>query len=118
MQVINLTRNVVLADRVEVAKTWLSRLQGLLLRPGLAWKQGLILIPCNSVHTCFMKFNIDILFVDEQGKIVHLIEDVAPFKFLPVVRQARYVIELPANTVNLSGTAVNDRLNLLPPMLQ
>ncbi len=112
MKVVNQTRGMVLADRVQTAKTWRSRLRGLLLRDCLPEGHCLVLEPCNSVHTCFMKFNIDVLFVDSRGTVVYLLANLPPFRFSPVVRNAEYVIELPADTIRSTGTAVNDRLGI------
>lgn len=113
MKLINETKGSILADYVEIADTWLTRLRGLLGRKGLTEKQGLILCPCNSVHTCFMKFNIDVLFFDKGGQIVYVIENMPPFRFSPLVSQAKYVLELPAGTLDLTGTSPGDRVAVL-----
>lgn len=113
LKVINQTRGVVLAERTEIADTWLSRLRGLLFRDKLAPRDCLILHPCNSVHTCFMRFNIDVLFVDRDGRVVYLWENVPPFRFSPVIRTARFVVELPANTIEMTGTLPNDQVNIV-----
>ncbi|WP_418791034.1 DUF192 domain-containing protein [Phosphitispora sp. TUW77] len=117
-KVINLTQNTILANRVEIARTWLTRLKGLLGRDRLPEGHCLIIAPCRSVHTHFMKFNIDILFVDISGRIVYLMENIPPFRISPNVRQARFVIELPAGTVNSTGTLINDCLNILPEAMK
>ena len=113
-QVINCTRNVILADRVEVAGTWLRRLKGLLGRNGLPGGHCLIIVPCKSVHTHFMKFNIDVLFADSSGRVVHMIENMPPFRFGPVVKNAFIVVELPAQTIADTGTSLSDHLNIKP----
>ncbi|PKM82416.1 MAG: hypothetical protein CVU89_05275 [Firmicutes bacterium HGW-Firmicutes-14] len=117
MKLVNLTRNTVLADTAEVAGTWFSRLKGLMFRKGLADGHSLVLVPCSSVHSCFMRFNIDLLFVDRAGTVVYLTEDMPPFRFSPLIREAGFIVELPSGTIRLTGTCLNDRLNLTADML-
>ncbi len=114
MPVINQTRDIVLAERVEIAATWPARLRGLLGRDRLPASHCLVLDPCHSIHTCFLRFNIDALFVSAGGEIVFLVENMPPFRFSPLIRRARLVVELPAHTVSSSGTAVGDRVTIQP----
>ena len=111
-RIINKTKNTVLADTAEIAGTWVSRLKGLMFRAKMPLRYGMVLIPCGSVHTCFMRFNIDIVLVDEEGKVLHVMEDVAPFRFSPLLRHARMVIELPPGVIRSSGTEPGDQMNL------
>ncbi|MCL5058868.1 MAG: DUF192 domain-containing protein [Actinobacteria bacterium] len=60
---------------------------------------ALVLRPCRSVHTFFMRFNIDSVFLDRRGMVVYLIKDMPPFRISPVVRKASLVVELPGGTV-------------------
>ncbi|MBU7008234.1 DUF192 domain-containing protein [Phosphitispora fastidiosa] len=117
-QLVNLTKNTTLANRVEIAGTWLTRLKGLLGRDRLPEGHCLVITPCRSVHTHFMKFNLDILFIDASGRIVYLAENLPPFRITPNVRQARFVVELPAGIVSSTGTSTDDCLNILPAMLK
>jgi uncharacterized membrane protein (UPF0127 family) len=110
LTVVNLTRGEVLAGRVEPALFFWRRLRGLLgcrlLSPG----EGLLLEPCRSVHTFFMRFPIDVVFYDEAGRVVAVFPGLAPFRFTPVVRSARGVIELPAETLARTRTRAGDLL--------
>jgi uncharacterized membrane protein (UPF0127 family) len=118
LQLINKTRAAVLAENVELAITWFARLRGLLSKTKLPQRQCLVLHPCNSIHTCFMKFNIDVLFVKESGEIVHQMENVSPYRFSPVIKEARFVIELPAGEIRYTGTKSGDFVNSLAEILQ
>lgn len=113
MMFINETRGTVLAESLELADTWLGRLKGLLGRGHLTAKHGLVLSPCNSIHTCFMKFSIDVLFFDQGGQVVYVIENMQPFRFSPKVDQARYVLELPAGTLDATGTLPGDYVSIV-----
>ena len=71
----NDTRQSELADKVELAASFGARLKGLLGRDGLPEGQGLWIDPCNSVHTFFMRFPIDVLFLDKSQRVVRVLID-------------------------------------------
>lgn len=104
----NLTRNTELAHTVIMADTFRSRLTGLLGRSYLPRGWCLVLEPCRSVHTMFMRFNIDIAFLDKNRQVVQIIHNLAPFSFSGRVRKARLAVELPAGTLALTRTSVGD----------
>lgn len=112
MEVYNVTRDVVLAQDVEVAFDFWKRFKGLLGRRSFPVGAGLLLKPCNSVHSCFMKFSFDVLFLNEEMEVVHIIESMPPFRFSPIIREARSVLELPAGVACLSGSRVGDKVSL------
>lgn len=64
----------------------------------------MILFPCRGVHTFFMKFKLDLLYVNASGEVVRVVSSLPPGRFGPVVREALYVIELPDGVIELSGT--------------
>jgi uncharacterized membrane protein (UPF0127 family) len=84
----------------------------LLARKNFAPAEALIITPCNSIHTFFMKFPIDILFVDADNKIMALGVDIKPWRVSPVYWQAKFVVELPAGTILASGTRQGDEIVL------
>ena len=85
-----------LAPACEVTEGALERLVGLMGRPGLARGQGLWIEPCHSVHTFFMRFPIDVVYVDRDRRVIDVCHSVAPWRaHLPRVG-ARAVLELPA----------------------
>ena len=104
----NLTRDTVLAARCRIADSYLPRLIGLMGAPGLEPGEGLLIRPCNSIHTHFMRFPIDVLYVSHEDKVVAIDEAMAPWRFGRIHRNARYVVELPAGTVAATGTLVGD----------
>jgi uncharacterized membrane protein (UPF0127 family) len=66
---------------------------------------GLWIKPCNQVHMFFMKYAIDLVFLDENHRIVRLVEGLAPGKISPKVRDAKSVLELPVGTIARAGLA-------------
>ncbi len=83
----------------ETANTAASRTQGLLGRDSLAPGQGLILDPCRLIHTFFMRFAIDVVFVDRRQRVTRVARDVRPFRFAWGGWSARATLELPAGTL-------------------
>ncbi len=110
IQVWNITKNISLAKEVEVADSVRGRIKGLLGRRSLPAGTGLLLKPCNSIHSCFMRFDFDAVFISDSLKVVYMIEKMRSFRISPVVRQAGMVLELPAGTILKTGTEIGDRL--------
>lgn len=99
-----------LATNVAVASSFFLKLKGLLGKRGLADGEGLLLPSCNAVHTFFMKFPIDVLFLDRSNTVIHAIFRMPPFRISPVVRHAVQVFELPEGKAEKAGVKVNDQL--------
>lgn len=115
MKVINTTRNSVLAEEAFVADTPWKRMKGLLGRESLGPSEALIIKPCNSVHTFFMRFSIDILFIDKQNRVVKAISSLAPGHLTSICFAAAFVIELPAGQCVATRTTAGDTLSLIAP---
>jgi uncharacterized protein len=113
MRLINQTKNIILAEDVFLAKTPLGRIKGLLGRKVFLSDQAIILDPCNSVHTFFMRFPIDIIFVDKDYKIIQILPELKPNKISRIYWNSRRVIELPVGRLNLTDTQAQDQLQLL-----
>lgn len=99
MKIYNSTQNNLIADDVKVAENFFTRSIGLLLRQKLFANEGLIIKPCCSIHTFFMRFKIDVLFVNKEKKIIALYENVKPYRILPIHPTSHYVIELAAGCI-------------------
>lgn len=99
-----------LATRAEMARSLMARMVGLLDRRVLEEGEALILTACRSIHTCFMRFAIDAVFVDRQWGVVAIARALPPWRMTSPVWQASAVIELPAGTAQRVQLAVGDRL--------
>jgi uncharacterized membrane protein (UPF0127 family) len=113
LRVSNITRNTVLATRMEVADTSEKRNIGLLGRKGLGSGEGLWIIPCESVHTFFMKFPIDLVYLDRNKEIKKL-RDAVPAWRLSACLSAHSILELPAGTIRSSQSQLGDILEFSP----
>ena len=94
-----------------VAETARSRMRGLLGRRGLPPGHGLLLRPASSVHTFFMRFAIDAVFLDRELVVLGTATALGPWRAAGR-RRARAVLELPAGAADDAGIAVGDRLVL------
>jgi uncharacterized membrane protein (UPF0127 family) len=112
LQVRNLTRGSEVATRVRRADRAWSRMVGLLGRRSLAENDGLLLTPCASIHTFFMLFPIDLLYLDREHVVVKAVRALRPFRLSACLRGAHSVLELSAGAIEASGTQVGDRLAL------
>ena len=110
----NQRNGAVLAADVEHARTVRERLRGLLGRDALAEGRALVIAPCTSIHTFFMRFPIDVAFVDRGGRVVRGIGGLRPWRATRVYPTAALVVELPAGTLARTGTAEGDRLAFEP----
>ena len=99
----------ILAHTVELAIDSKSRRRGLLGRDSLADLHALVLAPCNSVHTCFMRFAIDVLFVRRDGRVVKIVDRMGAWRVTASLR-AFAAIEFPAGTLRRGGLACGDRI--------
>lgn len=81
-------------------------------RNELPAKEALVITPCNSIHTFFMRFSIDVLFVDAGNKIVGIKNGLKPWRLSPIYWRARFAIELPSGTIHESLSSIGDEVSL------
>ncbi len=110
----NLTRGTTVAGEVRRATSMWARGLGLMGHAPLAPGQALILEPESSVHMFFMRFPLDLLFLDADGQVLHLYTALPPWRISRIVRGSRRVVELPPGSIAASGTQVGDRVALTP----
>jgi hypothetical protein len=75
---------------------------------------GLLIDPCGSIHMFFMRFPLDVLYVDRQHRVVRAQQAIKPWRMGPIfTRNASYVIELPVGTIEQSASTVGDQLEIV-----
>jgi uncharacterized membrane protein (UPF0127 family)/CheY-like chemotaxis protein len=110
--IVNLTRGSVVCEQALIADRPLRRMRGLLGRPSLPAGEGLMLQPAPSVHTAFMRFPIDVVFLDRNLQVVKLVERLGPWRTAGA-RQARSALELAAGEAAARAIQVGDRLGVV-----
>lgn len=113
LRVSNLTHDTVLATCLELADSGPKRNKGLLGRQGLPPGGGLWIIPCESVHTFWMQFPIDLVYLDRNKKIRGLRSNVPPWR-LSACLSAHSILELPSGTIQRTLTQLGDALEFSP----
>jgi uncharacterized membrane protein (UPF0127 family) len=101
----------VICRRCRVANTALARMRGLLGRSKLSSDEGLMLAPCSSIHTWFMRYPIDVVFLESDLTVLGMREHVKPWRFAGW-RRARNVLELAAGSCELNGVRPGSQLVL------
>ena len=108
----NLNTGAVVADKVAVADTRATRAVGLLSRDGLDPGEALWIVPSRGVHTCWMRFTIDILALDDDGVVVDQVAGLKPWRIRLPRRGTAGVLELPAGALEATGTRIGHRIEL------
>lgn len=101
------------ARRVMIARGFWGRFRGLMGRRPDALPHGsaLVIDPCSSIHMFFMRFPIDVLYLDQENRVVRAQKDLRPWRIGPLyTRGACYVVELPAGTIERVGVCVGDEI--------
>lgn len=112
-KILNLSKGTVFLEDVIIAKSFFARLKGLLGKDNLEEDEGIIIKPCNSVHTIGMKLTIDVAFVDKNNKVIHIISEMPPGKFSPIIRGGVYAIEARAGTIERKQLNIGDKLEII-----
>jgi uncharacterized protein len=112
MRIINSTKNIELANDAQMAGSFFRRTLGLMFRRAMAKRSALILKPCNSIHTCFMRFSIDVVFVGMDGSVVGFESGIKPWRLSRVYWKARSCIEFASGSLPESSLSVGDKIIL------
>jgi uncharacterized membrane protein (UPF0127 family) len=112
--VFNQTRQAFLATDLRVADTHFKRLVGLMGTASAAFAGGcgLWIKPCHGVHTMFMRFPIDVLYLDRDQRVIRIEENVRPWRVSPMMIECATVLELPAHTAWNTGSKVGDAMEI------
>jgi len=108
----NASVNTVLAERVAVAATRAARAVGLLSRDGLAPGEALWIVPSRGVHTWGMRFSIDVVALDQEGRVIDCVSNLRPWRVRLPRRGTAGVLELAAGTLAASGTSLGHTIVL------
>ena len=110
MKAWNATRDRTLVDNGRVATNLWTRGRGLLGTKSLPTGDGLLILPCNGIHSFFMQYPFDAVFLDKTGYAVHLIRSMKPQRLSKIVFSGHSVLELPAGTIEQTLTQLGDEI--------
>jgi uncharacterized membrane protein (UPF0127 family) len=106
----NISTQKLIASEVKLANTFLTRFKGLLGSSPLSSQQGLLISPCQQIHTHFMGYPIEVVFLDKNFHVIDIMVEMKPWKISKFYKNAFYVLELQANKTEEIN--INDRLML------
>jgi len=112
MKAVNRRTGQVLATDVKVAGNIFTRMKGLLGRKELPFGEALWIKPCFSVHTFFMRFPIDVIFLDKKYLVIATIKDLKPHRLTRLYPHSFSVLELPVGTLDASNTQIGDKIDI------
>jgi uncharacterized protein len=114
VRVHNLTRGTSVAERCRVAASLRDRTVGLLATPSLPAGEGLLIERTQSIHMFFMRYPIDVVFLDRHARVTRTVGALRPWRVVWWARGARDCLELPVGALAASGTAAGDQLVVEP----
>ena len=109
-RVLNETKGTVVAEQVRVADGIWSRFWGLMGRRCLPEGHGLLLRPSASIHTAFMRFVIDVVFLDRESRVVKVVPQMKPYRVAAALSGGHSALELPAGAARRAQVEPGDRL--------
>ncbi len=112
LHVENLTRGTTMVESGRVANNIWTRFVGLMGVRDLPKGDGMIIVPCGSVHCMFMAIPIDVVYVTRDHRVVAIDHDLKPWRIGSLHRKVHYVLELPAGTAKATGTVAGDQLKV------
>ena len=95
---------------VFIADSFLTRFTGLMLKKKIPTATGILLAPCNSVHMCFMRFAIDVVYLDRDYKIIKVVKHLKPWIGFSMCTKAWATVEIAAGEAERCGLEVGRKL--------
>jgi len=113
MKVLNLRNGKELSNNVIVAEGLFKRMKGLLGKSEMRHGESLWIKPCNSIHTLFMKFPIDVIFLNRKCEVIAIIKNLKPNRMTRLYPKATSVLELPAGTIDTTDAEIGDKIEII-----
>lgn len=111
MEIIHLKTGKIIAENARYADTFMLRLIGLMFVPKMEGMDALILDPCMSIHNFFVRFSLDVVFLNKNNEVVKIIRDFKPWRISGIYLSSKKVIEMPAGKL-IEDIAVGDTLEV------
>jgi uncharacterized membrane protein (UPF0127 family) len=108
-RVLNKTKDTVVADDVTLATSMWSRFWGLMGKKALPNDRGLLIDPCSSIHMFFMRFPLDVVFLDDEGRVTKVVEGIGPWR-MALGGGGKKALELAVGAASAASVEVGDEL--------
>lgn len=97
---------------IKIAKSLFSRSVGVIGWKDFGDKNGLLLTNTSSIHTFFVRFPLEVVFLNKEMEIIKIVENLRPFSFSPIVWKAKHVLEMPTGSISKYALKNGDKINL------
>jgi len=101
----------IIADRIIKADNFLSKLFGLIVRKKLKSSEGFLIENCSGIHTFWMRYSIDAVFLNKNNMVLAIYYNIKPFRATPFIKNACFVLELKSGTIEKTSLKAGDLLN-------
>jgi uncharacterized membrane protein (UPF0127 family) len=108
----NITKNNNIASEGFLADNFYMRLKGLIGKKTLGANGAICIKPCKSIHTFFMGFDIDAIFIDEKGGVCEIVRNIKPYRVSKYVFKAKYVIEILGGNAHKLKIELGDKIEI------
>lgn len=92
----------IVVEKIYLADNFLTRLKGLMFTSKLSKNEGLLIARCQQIHTHFMQYSLDVVFLDNSFQVIEVIRDLKPWRFTKFYKDAYYVLEMSAKSLPTS----------------
>lgn len=106
----NVNKDNLVLENVKLANGFFSKFKGLMGKKRLNISEGLMLLSCNSIHTCFMRFPIDVVFLNIDHEVIAMRKKLRPWRFVNFIKKAYITVEMPEGTIDNKNIEVGDLL--------
>ena len=113
MKILNADNNTIITEHLQVAANFWSRLKGLMGTDSLPEGSALLLVPCSSIHTFFMRYSIDAVFLDDENRVLYILHSIVPFRWSPLIKNAQKVLELPVGHCKRTAIEIGNKLQII-----
>ena len=104
--------DIVIARKTKVASSFMARLIGLMFKKNMDGFDGLLIRGTNSIHTCFMRYEIDVVFLNKDYRVIKVVRNMKPWRFTWICFFASQVLELPGGSLT-EMISKNDQLEVI-----
>jgi uncharacterized membrane protein (UPF0127 family) len=108
-----LKREELIASGVIKARTFFDRSLGLIVRRKLKNKEGFLIENCSSIHTFWMRYSIDAVFLDKKNRVLAIYNNIRPFRMTPFIKNSFSVLELGSGVIGQTSLSVGDLIRFI-----
>jgi len=111
-RIINMRTGAIIAEKAKITQNFKERSVGLLNRKSLEPGEALLIKPCNSIHTFFMRFPIDVAFLNKEGKVVGIVKNIGAWRLASCIFKGYMTLEMPKGCIDAHGIKTGDFIKL------